>query len=77
MFPSDVSMTARVRPSSSDVSERNGSGTGAGLSRMVTLVMTMRSAGTVASAGMLEIFCTTLIPSATRAKTVYWPSSAA
>ena len=55
----------------------NGSGAAAGLSRIVTFVMTMRCFGIVLSASACEIFCATFSPSATRAKTVYCPLSAA
>jgi hypothetical protein len=71
MFPIDVSSTARYFDSSPDDSVVNGSGAAAGLSRMVTFVMTTRCFGTVLSASTCEIFCATLSPSATRANTVY------
>ena len=53
----------------------NGSGTSAGLSRIVTLLTTMRStARPDASTAASEIFCTASMPSTTRAKIVYLPS---
>ena len=76
MFPSEVSSTTCCFAISSALADTNGSGTGAGFSRIVTLRITMRSDGTFALAGTVEIFCATPMPSATRPKTVYWPSSA-
>ena len=51
-------------------------GSATGLSRIDTFLISMRAAGTELVAGVVEIFCATLIPSTTRAKTVYCPSSA-
>ncbi len=71
MFPIVVSMTARYFDSSSAVVDTNGSGTGAGLSRMVAFLISTRSLGIVMSAGTVEIVCATVMPSTTRANTVY------
>ena len=76
MAPSEVSSTARFDAISATVASTNGSGTGGGVSRIVTRRISTRSFGTVASAGTVEIFCATVMPSTTRANTVYWPSSA-
>ena len=46
------------------------------MSRIVTDVISIRSvAFPLSSTGASEIFWTTLMPSTTRANTVYWPSS--
>jgi hypothetical protein len=76
MSPIDVASTARVPESCSTLSVENGSGTGAGLARIVTVLISMRASGTVFLAAVVEIFCATLMPSTTRANTVYCPSSA-
>ncbi len=76
MLPIEVSITARAADSCSTVSVENGSGTGAGFSRIVTVLISIRASGTVFFAGAVEIFCATLMPSATRAKIVYCPSRA-
>ena len=56
MLPRDVSSTTRCRAISSALADTNGSGSGAGLSRIVTLRITIRSAGMFAFAGTVEIF---------------------
>ena len=77
-LPIEVSITTRCFAKSSTVVSTKGSRAGAGLSRMVARVISMRSAGTFSAlAATSEIFWATPIPSTTRAKIVYWPSRAA
>ena len=67
--PALVSRTARYCASCADVSVVNGTGSGGGVSRMVTVVISIRSrALPSASAGASEILWTTSMPSTTRPK---------
>jgi hypothetical protein len=59
------------------VTSANGSGSGGGVARIVTRVITTRSAGTpLLLAGTFEMACTTSMPSTMRPNAVYWPLSA-
>ena len=77
MAPSVVSSTARYLASSSTVSVANGTGSGGGVSRIVTESISIRSVTLpCASTGASEIACTTSSPSTTRPNTVTVPLSA-
>ena len=76
MLPMLVSSTARYALSSAALSVENASGLAAGLSRIVTDRIAMRSFGRpFSSAATSEIFCATRMPSLTRPNTSYVPSS--
>jgi hypothetical protein len=72
--PLVVWTSAAYAPSDESGTFANGSGSGGGTGRIVTLLITTRSFGKPRSlAGSAEIFRTTSMPSTMRPMAVYWP----